>query len=60
MFDFIRLACAVPEVEVGNTEHNTQEIIKYIELNRDADVTVFPELSVTGYTCADLFSENSA
>ena len=32
MFDFIRLACAVPDVEVGNTEFNTQEIIKYIEI----------------------------
>ncbi len=59
MFDFIRLACAVPEVEVGNTEFNTQEIIKYIDINKDADVIVFPELSVTGYTCADLFFQRT-
>lgn len=59
MFDFIRLACAVPEVEVGNTEFNTQEIIKYIDINKDADVIVFPELCVTGYTCADLFFQRT-
>lgn len=59
MFDFIRLACAVPDVEVGNTEFNTQEIIKYIDINKDADIIVFPELSVTGYTCADLFLQKT-
>lgn len=59
MFDFIRLACAVPDVEVGNTEFNTQEIIKYIDINKDADIIVFPELSVTGYTCADLFFQKT-
>ena len=59
MFDFIRLACAVPDVEVGNTEFNTQEIIKYIDINKDADIIVFPELSVTEYTCADLFFQKT-
>ena len=59
MFDFIRLACAVPDVEVGNTEFNTQEIIKYIDINKEADIIVFPELSVTGYTCADLFFQKT-
>ena len=59
MFDFIRLACAVPDVEVGNTEFNTQEIIKYIDINKDADIIVFPELSVTSYTCADLFFQKT-
>ena len=59
MFDFVRIACAVPEVEVGNTEFNTQEIIKYIDINKDADVVVFPELCVTGYTCADLFFQRT-
>lgn len=59
MFEFIRLACAVPDVEVGSTVRNTEEIIKYIELNKDADVIVFPELSITGYTCADLFFQKT-
>ena len=59
MFEFIRLACAVPDVEVGSTAQNTEEIIKYIELNRDANIIVFPELSVTGYTCADLFFQKA-
>lgn len=55
MFDFVRISCAVPEVEVGNTAFNTQEIIKYIDINKDANLIVFPELCLTGYTCADLF-----
>ena len=59
MFDFIRIACAVPEVEVGDTELNTQKIIEYIDINRDADAIAFPELCVTGYTCADLFFQKT-
>lgn len=59
MFDFIRISCAVPDVSVGNTELNTQEIINYIELNKDANVIVFPELSITGYTCGDLFFQKA-
>ena len=59
MFDFIRIACAVPEVEVGDTELNTQKIIEYIDINKDADAIVFPELCVTGYTCADLFFQKT-
>lgn len=59
MFDFIRLTCAVPDVVVGNTQHNTEEIIKYIEANRESDIIVFPELCVSGYTCGDLFFQQT-
>lgn len=59
MFDFVRLTCAVPNVEVGNTKHNTQEIIKYIESNRTSDIIAFPELCISGYTCGDLFFQQT-
>ena len=54
---FVRVAAAVPEMRVGDTEYNKEQIISMI---RDAatekvDVVCFPELCVTGYTCADLF-----
>ena len=49
----------MPKVSVGNPALNAEEIIKAArELASEAvAVAVFPELSVTGYTCADLFGE---
>lgn len=57
MFMYLRTAAAVPNVSVGNTEHNTKEIIKKMHEaeEKGVNITVFPELCVTGYTCADLF-----
>ena len=57
MFDYIRVASAVPKLSVGNVEYNTNEIIKKLDesVKNSTDVIVFPELCVTGYTCADLF-----
>ena len=61
MFDYIRVASAVPKVSVGNTDFNTEEIIKkYIQADREgADIVVFPELCITGYTCGDLFLQSA-
>ncbi len=61
MLDFIRIATAVPPVVVGDAVKNTQDICRYIA-EADAagcDVVVFPELALTGYTCADLFFQNT-
>lgn len=57
MLDFIRIACAVPPVQVGDVTKNTTDICSYIAKAdaAQADVLVLPELAVTGYTCADLF-----
>ena len=61
MFDYARIALAVPEVSVGGVKENTEKIIgKIKEANeKKADFIVFPELSVTGYTCADLFFQKT-
>ena len=61
MFDYIRVASAVPKVSVGNTDFNTEEIIKkYIQADREgADIVVFPELCITGYTCGDLIFQSA-
>ena len=61
MLDFIRIACAVPDVAVANVEHNAQEICKYIAEadEKQVDVLVFPELALTGASCADLFFEDA-
>ena len=61
MLDYIRLACAVPAVKVGDVKQNVQDICSYIEKadGQNVDLLVFPELAVTGYTCADLFFQNA-
>lgn len=60
MNDFVRIATAVINTTVGDTVKNTEEHIKMMT-NADknnVDITVFPELSVTGYTCQDLFFQD--
>ena len=52
---FIQVVAAVPQLRVGDVAFNTGQIITVIHENADSGVIVFPELSVTGYTCADLF-----
>ncbi|MFA6566993.1 MAG: nitrilase-related carbon-nitrogen hydrolase, partial [Victivallales bacterium] len=59
MFGFYRVAAAVPEIRVADVDFNTLEIKKLVaEADRQgAALVVFPELCVTGYTCADLFHQ---
>ncbi len=60
MSKYIRVAAAMPQVFLSDCKRNAEEIIRHA---READaagasVTVFPELSVTGYTCGDLFHQS--
>ncbi|MCI6505173.1 MAG: NAD(+) synthase [Ruminococcus sp.] len=57
MNDFVRVASAVINTTVADTTKNTEEHIKMMEKSskENVDITVFPELSITGYTCQDLF-----
>ena len=61
MLDFIRIACAVPAVRVGDVKKNTQDICEYIAGadEKKADLLVFPEMALTGYTCQDLFFQDT-
>ena len=61
MLDYIRIACAVPPVQVADTVQNTKDICDFISRAEDqsADLVIFPELALTGYTCADLFFQES-
>ncbi len=56
---FLRVAAASPECTVADSGANTAEIIKLIQeaAAKDCELVVFPELCVTGYTCADLFAQ---
>ena len=59
MFGFYRVAAAVPEIKVADIDFNTGKIIDLIfEADKEsAAVVLFPELSITGYSCADLFHQ---
>ena len=58
-FGFIRVAAAVPRVKVADVDANVEEMCRLVEQadNEDVSIIVFPELSVTGYTCGDLFGQ---
>ena len=59
-YGYIRVAASVPELKVANVSFNIQEIIKEIKLlaKEGVQIVTFPELCITGYTCADLFSQD--
>ena len=59
MFGFYRFACVSPRLRVADTAYNTEEIIKSAAaaVSNGAAFVVFPELSITGYTCSDLFHQ---
>ncbi len=54
---FIKCAAATFSVTVANPQKNAEEIINIIDAaeNEGVNVVTFPELCLTGYTCADLF-----
>ena len=56
-FGYVRVAAAVPQMRVADCHYNATEIKQQISAAQQEGVEVvcFPELSITGYTCADLF-----
>lgn len=56
-YGFFKTACATLKLKVANPFYNKEEIKKAIIVaeKRGARLLVTPELSVTSYTCADLF-----
>lgn len=58
--NLFRAAAVSPRVHIGNVAKNCQEIKKeYDSQAQQTDLIVMPELSVTGYTCADLFNNRN-
>ena len=57
---FIKVAAAVPTVKVGDCQYNLNQIETLIAQaeGKGVEIIVFPELSITGYTCQDLFRQN--
>lgn len=54
---FIRVAAAVPDLKVADCAYNASKIAEQIQQAEEEQVQVvcFPELSLTAYTCGDLF-----
>lgn len=56
---FLRVGAAVPKVRIASPQANAEEMIRLIKQADEVNVNVlvFPELCLTGYTCADLFHQ---
>lgn len=56
-YGLLRVATAIPTVKVADAEYNLKQHILLIHEahQQGVQLLVFPELSITGYTCADLF-----
>ncbi len=59
-YSFFKVACAIPDIRVADCFYNTGRIISMVREAESQGVQAicFPELSITGYTCGDLFSQS--
>ena len=58
-YGFIRVAAAIPRVNVADVTYNVTEIERQMHeaAEKQVEIVVFPELSLTGYSCQDLFAQ---
>ncbi len=56
-FGIVRVATIAPELKVADIDYNIDKIMEAASdaANNGANIVLFPELAVTGYTCGDLF-----
>lgn len=60
-YGFVKVAVATPEIRVADPQFNGERIREKIEecVRNQAQIIVFPELSLSGFTCQDLFLQNT-
>ena len=58
---FLKAAVVTPKIKVADCEYNTEQIIENMEkaYSMGARIIAFPELCITGYTCGDLFLQET-
>ncbi|PHV70739.1 NAD(+) synthase [Sporanaerobium hydrogeniformans] len=58
---FFKVCAATPKLAIGDCHYNTEQIITCIReaAKQKVGLIVFPELCITGYTCADLFFQST-
>ena len=56
-YGFLRVGAVSNKLEIANVEYNVKEILECVKTanNEGVEILVFPELSLTGYSCKDLF-----
>lgn len=56
LHSFVKVATACFELQPGNVKHNENHIISLVKkgVEQNAELIVFPELCITGYTCNDM------
>jgi NAD+ synthase (glutamine-hydrolysing) len=59
-YGYVRVAAIAPELRVANIDFNVNEILTVSKeiSSKNCQLIVFPELCITGYTCADLFFQD--
>lgn len=60
-YGFVRVAAISPELKVADVEFNTEKIVESARIAKDkgASIILFPELSLSAYTCGDLFFQRN-
>lgn len=58
-YGYLKVASAVPKIEIADCHYNTSQIENFMAKAEGlgAEIIVFPELCVTGYSCQDLFQQ---
>ena len=58
---FVRVAALTPKIKVADCDYNTERIIELIKeaSQKKASLVVLPEMCITGYTCGDLFLQET-
>lgn len=58
---FVRVGAGIPEVRVADTQFNVEEIERLVlkAQAQGVEILVTPELGLTGYTCQDLFFQQT-
>ena len=58
---FVKVRCYSPELKVGDVSFNKEQIISALtdSYDREVKVLLLPELSLTAYTCYDLFNQGA-
>lgn len=58
---YVRVEVVTPDIKVADCIFNTEQICSRIDKAYDAQVSVivFPEMCITGYTCNDLFLQDT-
>ncbi|MGN0807558.1 MAG: NAD(+) synthase [Candidatus Coproplasma sp.] len=60
-YGFVKVCAATPKIKVADVDYNVNNIISAIieSAKKGSQITVFPELCLSGYTCGDLFNQTT-